>query len=343
MIRTITNKGKEFVVGPLLPTMATGVPSVKFDECHHEVENMQIRGSGKELWFYCDKCLLRWERIPAEMVQVDGTIKQEYRDLQKLKQRATHLKKEQTGKSELIVDPTDLSNVVMPRNTTMAMYRQASKIKEEPARSSATASTSRSSVRPARRAEMAHLFDDGVIKAEDDDARSDVTGLLQFRTTEAPGAQERSRLVGAALPRLDQMTRENAAMLRQQDPAAAAQMLDRKWDQMNENEMTAAQIMNMEQMRRRENDMMQQMQQMLIGLQQLGSQVEAVTQNQYNHQHAMTMAGMLPANVIHPSRWAFPQDHVAFPDNTLEESGVEIPIHTDEEMELGTEASYHFG
>ena len=112
---------------------------------------------------------------------------------------------------------------------------------------------------------------------------------------------------------------------------------------MNEDEMTAAQIMNMEQMRRRENDMMQQMQQLFAGLQQLGSQVEAVTQNQYNHQHAMTMAGMLPANVIHPSAWAFPQDHVVFPDNALEESGVEIPIHTDDEMEIGTEASYHFG
>ena len=64
---------------------------------------------------------------------------------------------------------------------------------------------------------------------------------------------------------------------------------------------------------------------------------------QYNHQYAMTMAGMLPANVIHPSAWAFPQDYVVFPDNALEESGVEIPIHTDEEMEIGTEASYHFG
>ena len=90
----------------------------------------------------------------------------------------------------------------------------------------------------------------------------------------------------------------------------------------------------------RDNQMMEQMQQMYAGLRQLGLQMEAVNRNQYNHHHAMSMAG-----IVDPQALLFPNQNV-FPDSSEGDvwgSGEGIPVgEEDDDMEIGTEASYHF-
>ena len=64
-------------VGKKMAKPAKGNPEIDPAICPHHVANMKPRGNGRQMWWTCNACLTRWERIPIEIKESTDVTKDE--------------------------------------------------------------------------------------------------------------------------------------------------------------------------------------------------------------------------------------------------------------------------